>query len=196
MDIFDSVDDRLTYLHLLKNQASSHGVSILGWCLMTNHVHFVAVPDEAESLARTFGEADRLYTRMKNFSQSVRGYLFQGRFGSCVLDEQHLIAAARYVDQNPVRAGMVANAWDYEWSSAKYHLGIRASDILVSDRTLMGLVQNWQELLVVEDGKADAELRAGSKIGRPMGCDSFLDRVEELTGRKLRKRKPGRPKKQ
>ncbi|GFO66975.1 hypothetical protein GMLC_05540 [Geomonas limicola] len=162
---------------------------------MTNHVHFVAVPDEVESLARTFGEANRLYTRMKNFSQNVRGYLFQGRFGSCVLDEAHLIAAARYIDQNPVRAGMVENAWDYEWSSAKFHMGIRTIDILVADRTLMGLVHNWQELLAEQDTNANAVLRAGSKIGRPMGSDGFLESIEHLTGRNLRKGRAGRPKK-
>ena len=81
---------------------------------------------------------------MKNFRQGVRGYLFQGRFGSCVLDEQHLIAAARYVERNPVRAKIVKQAWDYEWSSARFHVGESTSDTLVTDRTLLGLVRNWK----------------------------------------------------
>ena len=75
-------------------------------------------------LARAIGEAHRRYTRMKNLSDGVRGYLFQGRFGSCVLDERHLLAAARYVELNPVTAGMVKEAVDYSWSSAR-ELGIR-----------------------------------------------------------------------
>jgi putative transposase len=84
---------------------------------MTNHVHFVAVPITETSLARGFGEAHRRYTRMKNFALKVRGYLFQGRFSSSVLDESNLMAAVRYVELNPVQAGMVTNAWEYPWST-------------------------------------------------------------------------------
>ncbi|MEI8355895.1 MAG: hypothetical protein WCG31_07395 [Deltaproteobacteria bacterium] len=71
---------------------------------MTNHVHFVAVPYSETSLARGFGEAHRRYTRMKNFTQGVRRYLFQGRFSSRVFDGKYLLAAVRYVQLNPVRA--------------------------------------------------------------------------------------------
>jgi len=59
---------------------------------------------------------------MRNFAEGVRGYLFQGRFGSCVLDERHLLAAVRYVETNPVRAGIVNEAWVYAWSSAPFHM--------------------------------------------------------------------------
>jgi putative transposase len=83
----------------------------------------IVVPKDSAVLARAIGEAHRRYTRMKNFSDGVRGYLFQGRFGSCVLDERHLLAAARYVELNPVSAGMVKEATDYPWSSARFHLG-------------------------------------------------------------------------
>jgi putative transposase len=76
---------------------------------MTNHTHLIVVPNDAAALSRAVGEAHRRYTRMKNFSEDVRGYLFQGRFGSCVLDERHLLAAARYVELNPVTAGMVGS---------------------------------------------------------------------------------------
>ncbi|MGH8544076.1 MAG: transposase [Gammaproteobacteria bacterium] len=99
-------------------------------------------------LARAIGEAHRRYTRMKNFAEGVRGYLFQGRFGSCVLDESHLLAAARYIELNPVHAGMVAKAEEYAWSSAQFHLGLLAADPLVKDRTLLGLVEDWTDHLV------------------------------------------------
>ena len=110
MDIFADDEDRQVYLRLIAAQAERFGVQVLAWCLMTTHVHFVAIPQEEASLARAFGEAHRLYTRMKNFKQGVRGYFFQGRFGSCVLDERHLVAATRYVEQNTVRAKMVNEA--------------------------------------------------------------------------------------
>ena len=193
LDIFENDDDRRAYLQLIRTHAMACGVEILAWCIMTNHVHFIAVPEEESSLAKAFGEAHRLYTRMKNFRQDVRGYLFQGRFGSCVLDEQHLIAAARYVERNPVRARMVKKAWDYEWSSARFHVGERASDLLVTDRTLIGLVKDWGELLSGDDEEADNKLRAGVKIGRPVGNDSFLHKIEAITGRDLSKGTPGRP---
>jgi len=88
MAIFQSDADRRCYLQYVKEETERFGVEILSWCLMTNHVHFIAVPKEDTSFARGFGEAHRKYTRMKNFSDGVRGYLFQGRFGSCVLDER------------------------------------------------------------------------------------------------------------
>ena len=88
MAIFQSYADRRCDLQYVKEETGRFGVEILSWCLMTNHVHFIAVPKEDTSFARGFGEAHRKYTRMKNFSDGVRGYLFQGRFGSCVLDER------------------------------------------------------------------------------------------------------------
>ena len=143
-------------------------------------------------MARAFGEAHRLYTRMKNFRMDARGYLFQGRFNSCVLDEKHLIAAARYIEQNPVRAKMVKKPGDYKWSSAPFHLGLVHSDPLVMDKTLMGLVGNWSELLEGGDEDANRDLRSGVSTGRPMGDDRFMERVQEMTGRNLRKGRPGR----
>jgi putative transposase len=130
---------------------------------------------------------------MKNFRMDARGYLFQGRFNSCVLDERHLIATARYIEQNPVRAKMVKKPADYRWSSAPYHLGMVGSDALVIDRALMGLVKNWSELLEDGDEEVNQDLRSGITIGRPMGDDSFVNRVQEMTGRNLRKGKPGKP---
>ncbi|NTV42523.1 MAG: transposase, partial [Syntrophobacteraceae bacterium] len=109
--VFHTDNDRHRYLEFLSSEIDRFGVNILAWCLMTNHVHFIAVPHSETALARAFGEAHRRYTRMKNFEEGVRGYLFQGRFNSVVLDERHLMAAARYVEMNPVRAGMVSHAW-------------------------------------------------------------------------------------
>ena len=107
MDIFTDDRDRLTYLQFMAEESNRFGVTFLGWCLMTNHVHLIAISESEESLARAIGEAHRRYTRMKNFAAGVRGYLFQGRFSSCVLDQQHLLAAGRYVERNPVAANLV-----------------------------------------------------------------------------------------
>jgi putative transposase len=193
LDIFRTDEDRHSYLQYLKEETSRFGVDILSWCLMTNHVHFIAVPKEETSFARGFGEAHRRYTRMKNFQEGVRGYLFQGRFSSCVLDEHHLMAAARYVEMNPVRALIVKAAWDYPWSSAAYHIGKIETDILVEDRTLTGLIDDWQSFLADDKDPLAEEIRLATRTGRPTGDSSFIKSLEHLTGRSLQRGKAGRP---
>jgi putative transposase len=195
MDIFPDDDARRAYLLFLSEEAKRFGVQFLSWCLMTNHVHFIAIPEDLQSLARAFGEAHRRYTRMRNFQEGVRGYLFQGRFGSCVLDEKHLVAAARYVERNPVKAGIVSHPRDYQWSSARFHLGIVETDVMVADRTLLGLVTDWENLLMSENEEYSKRLRLSTRTGRPVGDNDFAEKVKTLTGRDPRPRPVGRPRK-
>ena len=196
MAIFGGGDDRRRYLSFMREETEQFGVEVLSWCLMTNHVHLVAVPSTEDGLAKAIGHAHKAYTRMRNFREGVRGYLFQGRFGSCVLDEPHLLAAARYIEQNPVKARMVKVPWEYGWSSARYHVGERWTDKLVTDRHLRGLVRDWKEFLLEDDPKAEEVIRQATRTGRPAGDGSFVKLVEKLTGRDLTKRKAGRPPKQ
>lgn len=161
---------------------------------MTNHTHLIVVPKDSKVMARTIGEAHRRYTRMKNFSEGVRGYLFQGRFGSCVLDERHLLAGVRYVELNPVNAGIVKEAADYPWSSARFHLGLSQGDTLVRDKSLLGLVADWGEYLKGNDEPGtQTMLLRGIRTGRPAGSEKFVKMIEKLTGRDLDMRKAGRP---
>ena len=198
MDIFNSNDDRNQYLQFIKEESQKCEIEILAWCLMTNHVHFIAVPHTATSFARGFGEAHKRYTRMKNFKDNVRGYLFQGRFGSCVLDERHLPAAVRYVENNPVVAGMAKHAWKYKWSSAAYHVGDIKKDILLNRRNLYGLVKDWRAYLDEQgEGTDDVnDVRRATKTGRPAGDHNFVKKIEKLTGRLLQREKPGPKQKQ
>ena len=108
--VFFSDDDKVAYLKILKEQSQKFRVLIWAYCLMDNHVHFVAVPQGEEGLANTFGQAHRHYTRLVNFREGWRGYLWQGRFSSYVLDENYLYGAVRYIENNPVRAGLVSKA--------------------------------------------------------------------------------------
>ena len=193
MAVFTSDDDRISYLSFVAEECKRHGVEVLAWCLMTNHVHFIAVPKAEQSLARAFGEAHRRYTRMKNFAEGVRGYLFQGRFSSSVLDQNHLLAAVRYVELNPVRAGMVQQAGEYVWSSTRFHLGVVGNDPLVADGNFWGLVTNWEEFLCRDDEGIERVV-AATRTGRPAGDEAFLDKVEAVTGRDMRRKMPGRPK--
>ena len=192
--IFQTDSDRRAYLDFMAEELNRFGVDVLAWCLMTNHTHLIVVPKDSTVLARAIGEAHRRYTRMKNFSEGVRGYLFQGRFGSCVLDERHLLAAARYVELNPVKAGVVSEAGDYPWSSARFHLGVTSKDALVRDKSLLGLIEDWAEYLQGDDEpRIQPTLLHGIRTGRPAGNEGFIEMIERLTGRDLMMRKAGRP---
>ncbi|MHC5058308.1 MAG: transposase [Planctomycetota bacterium] len=195
-DVFRDDVDRELYLSLMRQHAEPKGVRFLAWCLMTNHVHLVVVPEREDSLARGIGDAHRRYTRARNFREGVRGYLFQGRFWSSVLDERHLLASVRYTELNPVAAGIVADPARYEWSSAAYHLGRERADPLVVDRTLLGLVDNWAEFL--QDGMDEIEARELERAlstGRPVGSAAFVEGLERRYGRRLTAGRPGRPRK-
>ncbi len=190
LPVFFNDGDRRAYLGFLHEQGLKHGVAFLAYCLMTNHVHLVAVPKRKDGLARAIGEAHRRYTRRVNFRKKVRGYLFQGRFFSCPLDDEHFLAAVRYVELNPVRARKVRAAWEYRWSSCRFHVGLRQRDVLVQDRDLLGLESKWRRYLRDDDERAEL-VQSKTRTGRPCGSDSFVRRMERRTGRSLRPKKPG-----
>ena len=161
---------------------------------MTSHVHLVAVPREEGSLTLALRAAHSRYSQWVNAREGWSGHLWQGRFFSCPLDEAHLWAAVRYVEQNPVRAGIVGVAEEYEWSSAAAHCGLRA-DPLVSGELLDGVAPGvWQAHLAEPVTAADTErLRSRTRSGLPCGDEGFLSRVSKLVGRALVVR--GRPRK-
>ena len=138
---------------------------------------------------------------MLNFREGVRGYLFQGRFHSTPLDERHLLCAVRYVERNPVRARMADEAWQYEWSSARYHAGMESADPLIkdADRALYGMVggdEEWRDFLRADPSETETRmLQKTTRSGRPCGDESFVNEVERLTQRQLHPRRPGRPRK-
>ena len=124
-DVFFGDADRRRYLLLMLEYARAHALEIWAYCLMTNHVHFVAVPREPEALAATFKPVHMRYAQHVNRRLRTTGHLWQGRYHSCPLDEEHLWQAVRYVERNPVRAGLVRRAERYPWSSAAAHVGRR-----------------------------------------------------------------------
>jgi len=158
---------------------------------MPNHVHLIAVPKSEDSLRKGIGEAHRRYTRYINSRKGWKGHLWQGRFASYPMDENHLVAAARYIELNPVRAGLVKKPKDYEWSSAKAHI-LGKDDILVKVAPLLSMVHNWQDLLMTDDQEGVTKaIQRHERTGRPLGNDAFLNRLEKLTNRILKKQKPG-----
>jgi putative transposase len=180
--------DKAAYLNILKEQARRFGVSIWAYCLMDNHVHFVAVPQDQESLANTFGQTHRHYTRMVNFREGWRGYLWQGRFSSYVLDENYLYAVVRYIENNPVRAGLVLKAEDYLWSSARAR-ALRLKDDLLTDYFLVNEIPDWSEFLrsADEEDPDGKLLESRLNTGRPLTAPEALETLERITGRMLKK---------
>jgi putative transposase len=167
------------------------GVEIWSYCLMPNHVHLIAVPKTEEGLRRAIGESHRRYTRRINFREQWRGYLWQGRFASFVMDEPYLLAAARYVELNPVRAKLVDRARQWPWSSAKAHLSGR-DDRLVKVAPFMAMVGDWNAFLQSATPEEELrDLREHGRTGRPLGSSTFLDRLERLAGRVLKPQKRG-----
>jgi putative transposase len=194
-ETFFNEGDYAAYVELMADWCREEGVEIWGYCLMPNHIHLIAVPRAEESLRRAIGEAHRRYTRRINFREKWRGYLWQGRFASFIMDEAYLLAAARYVELNPVRAGLVTRAEQWAWSSARAHL-LGRDDRLVKVAPLLGMVPDWRRFLnSALPEKELRELREHSRTGRPLGSDSFLDRLEGIVGRILRPQKGGRPSK-
>jgi len=189
--VFFQEADYRTYLQLLHAQSLRWGLQVWAYCLMTNHVHLLVVPDQEQSLARGVGETHQRYTRYINFREGWRGYLWQGRFASVPLDEAHLTAAMRYVERNPVRAGLVTNAADYSWSSAKSHV-TGVPDPLLSPCFLTQIIRDWRAFLATDDAEETTHrLERHIRTGRPLGGDGFLERLERAVGRPLRRGKPG-----
>jgi putative transposase len=183
-------DDYLAYLDLMAQWTARYEVQIWAWCLMPNHVHLIAVPSSPDSLARAIGEAHRRYTRRINSRENWRGHLWQERFASFPMDENYLLATARYIEMNPVAAGLVAHPGEYPWSSARAHLS-GEDDQLVKASPLSAMIGNWQDFLSLSNESELKALKRHERTGRPLGSKNFVDRLEEELSRPLRPRKPG-----
>ena len=198
--VFFSNAQRRYYLALLGDEADRHRLRILGYCLMPIHIHAVVVPERQDSMAKGFGRAHNAYARYLNKLRSRSGHLWQNRFYSTPLQTAHLIRALRYVDRNPVRAGLVERATEYDWSSARAHVEGRDPAALVDPTLWREIVplEDWGDVLAEPPG-ADEEwrqrLRTATYAGKPLGAREFVKRLETENGRSLELRGPGRPRK-
>jgi putative transposase len=122
-NIFEDSADWKKYIEFVGEYSTKYQMKIYAYCLMTNHVHFLAAPLRRDSLAMTFKYANMRYSSYFNKKNRRSGHLWQGRFYSCPLHHDHALEALRYVERNPVRAKMVRFPWEYEWSSAREHVG-------------------------------------------------------------------------
>ena len=189
--VFFQETDYRFYLELLKEWCFHERIEIWAYCLMTNHVHLIVMPQANSNLGRAIGETHRRYTRMINFREGWKGYLWQGRFASYPMDESWLLKAAAYVELNPVKAGMVENPWDYRWSSVHAHLSGEDANGIMQPERLLSLVGDWRAYLYEAQAQTDCLFTQHENTGRPLGTESFVEKAEHLLQRRLKKKKPG-----
>jgi len=197
LDVFYSDRDRQQYLIWLAEYAELHGLRVWSNCLMSNHIHLVAVPGGTDTLAQVLRSLHMRHTQSINAQHGWTGHLWQARYFSCPLDDDHLRTAIRYVELNPVRAGLVTDPLDFEWSSARPHCRLRPDPALATDLPLLNAVKDWHTWLQEPLGEdALALLRDRTQRGLPCGGDEFIKAVSESTGRVLVDRGRGRPRKE
>jgi putative transposase len=189
--VFLTDADRKAYLRLFSKTREDAGVRLLAWCLMTNHVHLIVVPETESSLEILLRRVHGRYAQMLNARMSRTGHLWQNRYFSCALEGKHLRRALAYVERNPVRAGMVERPEDYPWSSAAVHLGLAEDRFGLLDLEFwrdFGGAQAWRELLLSREEAAVLRLlRRCTYAGRPFGSEDFLKEFEAQFGRRWRR---------
>jgi len=195
--VFNDDSDYLVYLRVLKEACNEHDLDIWAYALMTNHIHLIAVPRYEFSISKALQNAHTRYTQYFNSKYLCVGHMWQGRPGIFVMDDEYMKNAIRYVERNPVRAGIVKRAEDYVWSSAAAHCDLRDDLLLSGDCPLTVEINNWREWLQLDNGEEEKKtFRLHTSTGMPLGNSEFIRQLEKLTGRTFRPQKVGRPKKE
>jgi len=189
--VFFSDEDYQAYLNLLKAALGKTKSEIWAWCLMPNHVHLIVVPSHEDALRQVVADAHRRYARRVNARNQWTGHFWQGRYGSVVLDEPHLVNAIAHISLNPVRAGLVKRAQDWKWSSVHAHLAGK-DDSLTTVAPVLSRIPDFAAFLDEprDDAVFDA-LRRAEAIGRPLGDIAFVQDLEKRLGRQLQPQKRG-----
>lgn len=189
--VFFSESDCELYLELLAEGAERARTQVWAYALLPDRVHLLLVPSDEDGLRAALGESHRRYTRAINDRKNWRGFLWQGRFASFPMDEDHLLACAKFVEWSAVLRRIAKRPRDYQWSSARAHLAGR-DDRIVRAKPLLERVRNWRAFL--EEPLTDEEreaIRAHESTGRPLGSPAFVARLEKRLGRTLARQKPG-----
>jgi len=185
--IFADDTDRRKYLSLLQEESKP------------NHVHFMVIPQREDSMGKVFKYTNMKYSQYYNNKMKVSGHLFQSRFFSCVLDEQHMIACARYIERNPLRANLVRKPCLWPHSSAKIHCGINQDDPLGVNQLFAYIEKNpkeWKEFIEAPDNPEEMKgIREKTRTGRPLGPNDFIEKLEGQLKRVFKLKPKGRPKK-
>lgn len=180
--VFFEDGDHARYLAFLKQGAIKSRTAIWAYCLMPNHVHIIVVPSHSNGLRDMFADAHRQYTNFINWRHGWTGHLWQGRFGSVVMDDAHTINALRYIAQNPVRAGLVTSAEDWQHSFARAIL-LGETDEILDKQTLLSRFPDLAGVLKEPIGQKELiAIRKSETSGRPLGSRSWLESIGQGRG--------------
>lgn len=195
-DVFFDDEDRSTYLSLLKDSCEKWSIELLAYCLMTNHLHILIIPVVEGSLSRGIGKTNLMYTQYFNRKYNRSGRLWQNRFFSTIVDrEAYLWAVARYIEFNPVKAGLVGRPEDYHWSSCRVNISGQSDGLVTTWLDEKGRAA-YRKFLMQQNSDTDEKIRVGTSTGRPLGSADFIVGLENTLCRKLLPGKAGRPRKQ
>jgi len=199
---FGAVEDYIAYIGWLKEYSKKYCVAIHAWVLMTNHIHILCTPLEDGGVSKMMQSIGRRYVQYFNYQYKRSGTLWEGRYKSCLIEaENYLIGVYRYIELNPVRANMVKDPSEYQWSSYQINGLGNLSELCTphAEYLKLGLseverMENYRALFAhhVEEKLLD-EIRVGVNTGMAIGHDRFKDEIEQLTGRRVKPNKAGRP---
>lgn len=185
--------DRRKYIDLLAGYAHKYRLQIWAYCLMDNHVHLLVVPETDISLARGIGLTNQMYTQYLNRKLKQSGRIWQNRFFSCVVDsDQYLWEVARYIERNPLKAGLSARVETYPWSSGKAHI-TGTSDSLLTSWIAPNEHRAYTQLVSTENEAVEEEIRKATRTGRPFGSENFIDLLEIRLQQSIKAKRRGRP---
>lgn len=192
--VFFAQGDAEAYWSLLHAYARRFGLEVHAYCLMPNHVHLVVTPKSAEGMQRALRAVHSQYAQRVNRMREITGHLWQGPYHSSALDAVHFVNAIRYVELNPVKAGLTGKAEDYPWSSAPARCGRRADPLLgsVQRSSFLSSISDWSAWLAqgISDECREA-LRRHARRNLPCGSEEFVAELEKIAGQSLRLRKRG-----
>lgn len=191
--VFYDSEDYYLYLQLLRVYSIKLELPVLAYCLMPNHVHIIAIPQHEDHLRAVLAPVHTLQAQSFNRKHGSSGHLWQGRYSSIALDDEHCVAALRYIELNPVRAGFVNDPYHWHFSSARIHASLESNSILTNTRIIRE-IGDWTPFLQSGlDLEFDAEFQRHEKNGYPLAGESFLSEWEQKTGQSLKPSKRGRP---
>ena len=202
--IFVDEVDCARYLDDLTELAAQHGLAVHAFVLMPNHVHLLATPAGLDTLARTMQALGRRYVRWFNDRHRRTGTLWEGRYRSTIVQtDRYLLACMRYIEMNPVRAGLVEEPGAFRWSSHRHHLGLVASP-LVNEHAVYWALGNtpferqsaYRRLFEAgpQPGEIEA-IRSATQRGWALVGPEFVDQLAAHVGRRVLPSRPGRPRK-
>jgi putative transposase len=194
--VFEADFDYELYVSWAREYAARYSIQVWAYCLMPNHVHFVCVPKVERALALGFNALNMRYAQYFHKKKGVTGHLWTGRFLSCMLDEQSAKEEIRFIENNPVRLGLVERAEDYLWSSARSHVASAADCLLGVCPSIISEGQDWSDFLRGQGNEnIISRIRSRLKTGRPAGDSEFVKKIEKTLGRRIEALPRGRPKK-